>query len=423
MTLRHLIVQEIRHRPGIFALGAGLTLLATLAMAGSLLLLRGYDRETERLAAAASAETAIRMQELEDRIRVSMKGLGFNIHIFPEGQDLAEVYERGFAVKTMPEEYVDRLAGSDIVTVNHLLPSLTRRVNWEQAGGSVLLVGIRGEVPLRHRHPLAPLLEAVPAGHLVLGHSLHQRLGAGPGETTQFFGRAFTIHQIHEERGSADDLTVWMNLSEAQELLGMPGRISAILALECNCESADRIGEVRAELLRILPGTQIIEKQSQALARAEARLTAKTAAEAQLEALRDERARQRAAWTGFASVSIPLLALLALGGIGLLTVLNVRARWPEIAVLRAVGLSSRSLLTLFVGKALIAGLVGSLLGILLALLLPWAPWLNLNDNFRLLHPGELAAILFGAPLLAALAALPPAFIAAQQDPCNLLRHD
>jgi hypothetical protein len=352
-----------------------------------------------------------------------MQGLGFNIQIFPEDQDLAEVYERGSASKTMPEDYFDRLAASGIVTINHLLPILTRRITWEEAGRPVLLTGVREEVPSQQREAPAPLLEPVPPGTLVLGHTLHRQLDLAPGDITRFFGRSFTVRQAHEERGSADDLTVWMNLAEAQELLGLKGQISAILALEREGESLDRLGEVRAELHKILPGVQIIEKQVQARARAEAHLRAKEAAGTQLAALREERARQRNAWTRFASVVLPLVLLLAFGGIGLLTALNVRARWTEIALLRAVGLPSQKLLALFLGKALATGLAGCVAGLLLALLLPWAPWLRITDGFRLLNPFEFAGILLGIPLLSALAALPPAFIAAQQDPSELLRHD
>ena len=110
------------------------------------------------------AETARNMDGLEDAIRKSMKGLGFNIFIYPEGQDMAEVYSQGFASKTMPEEYVTTLANSEIVTVNHLLPRLTRKIKWPEQDRTVVLIGVRGEVPLAHKDPKKPLIEPVPAG-------------------------------------------------------------------------------------------------------------------------------------------------------------------------------------------------------------------------------------------------------------------
>ena len=99
------------------------------------------------------------MKVYEDSVRKTMKGLGFNIFIFPEGQELGEVYTQGFASKTMPESYTAKLAESKIVTVNHLLPSLTRKLKWPEKERTVILIGIRGEVPIAHRDPKKPLID------------------------------------------------------------------------------------------------------------------------------------------------------------------------------------------------------------------------------------------------------------------------
>ncbi|MDA7535622.1 hypothetical protein N9085_03060 [Akkermansiaceae bacterium] len=46
------------------------------------------------------------------------------------------------------------------------------------------------------------------------------------------------------------------HLDEAQEIFGLENQINAILALGCNCASIDRLGEIRAEILAILPDLQ-----------------------------------------------------------------------------------------------------------------------------------------------------------------------
>ena len=295
------------------------------------------------------AETARNMDGLEDAIRKSMKGLGFNIFIYPEGQDMAEVYSQGFASKTMPEEYVTTLANSEIVTVNHLLPRLTRKIKWPEQDRTVVLIGVRGEVPLAHKDPKKPLIEPVPAGKIV-GYELHKSLGLKTGDSIPIFGKKFSVLKGHSERGTADDITIWMNLAECQELLDQKGRINAILALECNCASIDRLGEIRAEISKILPGTKIIEKGSRALARAEARVKAKSTADreklpfsqqtdqrtnesARLEELQYSRERM-------ASVLIPLVAVLCIAVVGVLSFTNVRDRQSEIGIFRAMGVTA-----------------------------------------------------------------------------------
>jgi hypothetical protein len=426
MTLGRLIRQEIRHRPLSFALSALGVALAVLGVLGTLGLLRAYDRHSGELLVAQEKAMAEKMAKLEDDIRKTMKGLGFNIYIFPEGQELSEVYAEGFASKTMPESYVTTLAESGIVTINHLLPSLTRKLKWPEQQRTVLLVGIRGEVPLAHRNPKKPLVDPVEPGTVVLGAELHQSLGLKPGDSITFMGRRFTVAKCHPERGSRDDITIWMNLREAQELLGQPDRINAIQALECNCASVDRLGEIRADLQALLPGTRIVETKSTALARAEARQTAQMVARQQLAAKQAEREALRAARKRQAAVLLPLVTLLSMAWVGLLTWLNVRERRGEIGVLRAVGVKSRTVLGAFLGRALLAGTVGAALGIAGALALGAAGAKSLFYGYSLgalLNPGEWLLAVALAPVLAGLGAWLPSLHAAQRDPAVVLRAD
>jgi hypothetical protein len=54
-------------------------------------------------------------------------------------------------------------------------------------------------------------------------------------------GHEFKVSKTHRQRGTKDDITIWINLDVCQQLLGMDNRINSILALECNCGSVDRI--------------------------------------------------------------------------------------------------------------------------------------------------------------------------------------
>ena len=150
----------------------------------------------------------------------------------------------------MPESYVDKLANSDIVTVNHLLPSVTRRIAWPEQDRDVILVGTRGEVPIMHRGLKKPMLEAVAPGKIVVGYDIHKDLGLSEGDTLALMGREFTVSTLHPQRGSEDDVTMWIDLKQAQQMLGLENLIHAILALECEC-AGDRISVVRA-LMRLV---------------------------------------------------------------------------------------------------------------------------------------------------------------------------
>lgn len=150
----------------------------------------------------------------------------------------------------MLEEYVTRLANSRVVTVQHLLPSLQEKIKWPERERTILLVGTRGEVPIGRANPKKPIQDAVPPGEIVLGHELHRNMGLKTGDAVTLMGREFTVSETYGERGNKDDITAWIALSPAQEMLGKPGRINGILALECVC-AADSLAKVRAELQKI----------------------------------------------------------------------------------------------------------------------------------------------------------------------------
>ncbi len=426
MNALTLVWQEIGHRKLSFTLAVIAAAVAAATFLVTVALLRGTDLETGRLLDEKVKSTKREMDQLEDDIRVSMKGLGFNIHIFPEGQDLKEVYEQGYASKTMPEEYVMRLAKSDIVTVNHLLPTLTQVTDWPEYKRKIVLIGVRGEVPKAFGNPkLEPMLNPVAAGELVLGYELHNSLGLKTGDPVTLRGREFKINTCHGERGNKDDITVWMNLKEAQEMFNLEGRINAIEALECNCSTIDRLGEIRAELGKILPGTKIIEQQSKALARAETRNMAQATALQQIASMKTNRAHLKAQREALASLLIPLIGVICLAGIGLLVFLNTRERIYEVGLLLALGVPSSKILAVFLSKAVLGGLLGGLLGIglSLAVMTGGSAWFAGFPVDRLTSLKELALVLACMPLLAAAAAWLPSFAAAQYDPAEVLRND
>lgn len=422
MGVFQLILREIVHRRLNFALGI-LAVGATVYVAlGSWGMLVGHDRESEQSLALFDLETMENMKKLEDAIRKSMKGLGFNIFIYPEGQEMSEVYSQGFASKTMPEDYVMKLANSDIVTVNHLLPRLTRKIKWPEQERTVVLIGVRGEVPLAFKDPKKPLIDPVPEGELVMGYELHKGLGLEVGSRTTLMGKEFVVSKCHPERGTVDDITIWMNLGECQELLGQPGQINAILALECNCETLDRLAEVRAEISSILPGTHIIEKGSRALARAEARVKAKQTAKKQRELKEAHFAKERLAREKVFSVLVPSLVGLCLFVVGILSFLNVRDRQAEIGIFRAIGVSGGKILGVFLGRAWLVGFAGVVLGIV-ALVVAGGKFPGDAGILDLLGQRDFLKILVVVPILACGAAWLPSLSAANRDPAEVLRHD
>ncbi len=425
MTLLKIAGREFRFRALNSFLSVAAIALAVAILTSTVLLFRGYDADSERAITDKEEAVEARNAEMLDEYRKSTKGMGFNILILPKGQELADFYAEDFASKYMPEEYAQRLADEQVMSVRHLLPSLQQRIVWPEKRRTVHLMGVKGQVPLLHRNPRKPIVQPVPMGSAILGHELAADLGLASGDKITFKGRSFTVEQTHEARGNKDDLTIWINLAEAQDMLDKKGLINAILALECRCVTdgaLPNIGKIRAELARMLPETQVIEFMSQALTRAEARHEAVVAAKEALEQEEEHRAALREERERIAGILVPLVVIASALIIGFLTYGNTRDRRQEFGVLRAIGLRSSHLMVMLLEKALILGFLGALTGYVTAFLLSLALnrvffGLTVFDSTALYM---LIASLIGAPILTILASWVPVLSAVQQDPATAL---
>ena len=387
LTLLRLVLREIRFRIWGFLLATFAVASAAALLFGSEGLLRLEQQMTARYLdrRAKEAEHSIQLHEglvaaaganLQDAVRKQMLTLGFNILILPKDIDLAAMHMDGSITSTMPYSYAEKLANSNIVTINHLLPSVTKRVHWTEKEIDVIVNGTKGEIPIMHRALKQPLLDAVAPGQMVVGATIQQKLKLELGRSITLLGRAFTICKIQPERGSIDDMSLWIDLEAAQEMLGMQNLIHAILALECEC-SGDRISEIRREIAEILPGTQVMERYSLALTRAEARTESKRAAEnalvlakteglATLERERERRLELLQQQQSLNNTLGPIVIVSTCLIVAALAFHNFRQRKSEIGLMRALGLGSAGILGAFLGKAALVGALGGFFGVAIA---------------------------------------------------------
>jgi hypothetical protein len=433
MSIWRLVAREIGYRRLNFALAALAVLVAVGSVVAVLTLLKGHDVRAARIEQERSEKVGEVGAGLKDDARRLMLDLGYNVLILPAEQSLAEFYTSGGASKTMPIEYARTLADSQIVIVQHLLPSLHRRIDWPTIGEPIILIGTRGEVPRSHMDPKKPMLDAVAPGTSVVGCVLAEKANVDVGSKIQLLGREFTVTKVHERRGNEDDVTVWINLEEAQELLDQPGRINAILALSCLCADTS-LGSLTEQITGLLPDTQVIKLEREAAIRRATRAAAgKRAAEflavdeAGRESLASER-RTLAAWV------MPLVVVGCIVWVGLMALGNVRARRTEIGILRAMGVRSGQVVGMFLGRAVMVGLIGAVAGYVLgfAVAVVWDGRAAGGEGLlaggpagaaALFGPGLLVAALLLAPVLSAAASLAPALLAAQEDPAVILREE
>jgi len=432
MTISRLVVKEIIHRKLNFGLGLLSVAAAVGCLAGSLTLLRLHDARTQSILEQKRVETQEKMRALEDDVRKAMQKLGFNIVILPKDQNLSDWYADDYGAKYMPEEYLSRLEQSKIVTIEHLVPRLRQKVKWPETKWAVILVGTSEKCvnPALYAHELA--FEAVPRGKIVLGYEVQQGLGLNIGDRIRFMGIEFIVHKCHKELGTEDDMTVWVNLREAQELLDKRGLINEILAFECRSAWAD-LPKVRAEITRILPDTQVVEKASNVLAKIHAYVKVEDEGKAAIERERENMAQLRVTRTHFARILVSLVMVICVVWVALLAVGNVRGRRTEIGILRTLGFRSRQILYIFLSRAIIIGLVGGILGFLAGGFLGsnWAEPVGEGPRLAgtqsryewMFNFNLLGLAIFVAVAITVAASWIPAILAARQDPAVALREE
>ncbi len=420
MKISLLVIKEIKRRKLNFLLGLLSVVFAVASVTGALTMLNIHDINSDKLISTKEKETHERLAVLQDDYRKITKKLGFNLLILPEDQNLIDLYADDFAGKHMPESYVDSLANSRSVFIRHLLPSLTEKLMWPEKHRTIIITGIRGEIPFLHKNPKEPIMVAVPKGTMVLGYELHKSMQLKEGNQVKLKGQTFTIGKCNEARGNKDDITLWIDLDEAQQILNKEGLINAIQALKCHC-AGNSLAAVRAEVHSVLPGTQVIEKGSKVLMRAEARDRAAREALEAIEAEKKHRIDLRKEQENFASILAPSILFASAIWIAFLFIGNVRERKSEIGILRAVGVKEWKIMKLFLLKAIIIGLIGAFLGHFTGL----AAGSILGGQFtlKLFNIQLLMLTMVFAPILALMAAYVPATVAARQDPADVLREE
>lgn len=381
MLIIRMILKEIWHRKVNF-------LLAVLAVTTAVAFLVAFFTASK----ASERETA--------RLMLSM---GYNLHVIAGDADVGVFLLTGLADQTMPEAYVGKLAAQNSISYNHLLATLEGKMKWR--GVDVILTGLAPEVCPPGQQKQAIIFSVEP-GTAYVGHHVATALALQKGGTVDVNGKSLRVERCLAETGGLDDMRIQCSLRDAQEILGLPGRITQIKAVDCLCfAKGDPVTTLRKEIGSILPETQVL----------------------QVKSLANARAKQRQMIRNIFAVMLPFVIGACGVWIGVLAIMNVRDRRPEIGLLRALGYGTIRVMLLFLGKALLVGLLGAAAGFLLGteLGLRFGPRVFEITAQAMLRPESSLFVLAGilAPLFAMVASLVPTVIAVTYDPATTLREE
>jgi lipoprotein-releasing system permease protein len=271
------------------------------------------------------------------------------------------------------------------------------------------------------------------SGRVAIGSRLAQNLGIRVGDTITIInpsGRptpfGTTIRQLPYEVGAIfevgiytfDEKFVMLPLKDAQKLLLMGDSVAQI---EITVDDPDKVGEILSPVADKLTGKAVIADW-------------KTMNSALFEALQVERVAM--------FFALSFMVLVAAFNILSSLVMLVRAKTRDIAIMRTMGATRRSLLKIFVTTGTTVGAIGTIAGLLLGAIVLffrepivdfiafatgqeiWDPEVRFLSTLpSRTDPWEVFGIVMLALTMSFLATLYPALKAANTDPVQVLRYE
>jgi putative ABC transport system permease protein len=374
-----------------------------------------------------TALVAIRTVTVHSEMAVAreLDALGANVLILPKGVTLQDYYAADMHGETLPEEYVERLTLSRIEGVDNLSPKLCVAVDlagrpvtltgilprsefqakaaWQGAGIFARPIGCGAQTDIPLNQPADPtmlarkrVIETLGEQEALVGADVAARAGLKEGDTVELLGSKFSVLAVLPVTGTVDDARVFAHLHTVQALAGKGEVVNVIEVVGCCKQIAsglvDRITALLPEA-KIVTISQVVQTQQNVNRM-------------------------------MTNLSLVFLAvLLAVGAASMASALyaNVSERRREIGTLMALGATPGLVLRLFLGKALVLGIVGGMGGYLAGSAVAW--WLGPSLASVAVRPLPSLALSATAIAVAVslLASLLPAWRAAQLDPCVCFR--
>ncbi|MFH1336428.1 MAG: FtsX-like permease family protein [Candidatus Zixiibacteriota bacterium] len=309
----------------------------------------------------------------EKAIAIQLDNLGANILVLPQTTTIDNYFAADINAPEMPEEYVERIASSSIQGVDNMSPKLSARMNigehsfvltgilpknelaskpiWQTSGfadpglqaacdpNNIMNTSRGYEDPKLQRKVIDSLGEY----ECITGSDVASKLNLKEGSPLEIKGTELKVSSILPQTGTVDDGRIFVHLRTAQKILGKKGVINAIEIMGCcSAISEGLLGNLR----NILPDTKITT----------------------INHIVQTQVKTNNTMAKFSVIFLIIIILVGGISIGNYMWSNVEERKKEIGSLLAMGASPQNIYYIFIGKALILGVVGGVAGYLLGTL-------------------------------------------------------
>src|SRR3989339_1468588 len=359
----------------------------------------------------------------EKAVALEMDSLGANVLVLPKSSTLQDYYAADMQGDTIPEEYVTRMAMSDLAGLDNLSPKLSMPIElqgktftltgilpksefqakaaWGGAGifsrpvgcgASVGMMGSEDKKTLARKR----VIDTLEDNEVLVGADVAAKLGLKEADKVDVLGKTFSVTAVLPQTGTVDDSRIFAHLHVVQDLSKKGPVINAIEVIGC-CQEISK-GLVN-KINQLLPDAKVV--------------TITQIADAQIKINRM-----------MSNLSLMFLVIIVfVGGASIANYMyaNVFERRREIGTLMALGANSGLVLRIFLLKALILGVAGGIGGYVIGTILAVILGPRLAGVIVLPMP-MLALLAVGVSVaLALVASYFPARRAGRLEPCAMLQ--
>lgn len=355
----------------------------------------------------------------ENSVSEQLKSLGANIMILPKSMNIQNYYDADLNGETIPQEYVDALAGSELSGIENFSPKLASKITL--SGKEFILTGILPVNEIKSKQswegkgifsnpakcgittPVTQetqvrrnVIENLGADEALIGFDVATTQNLAPNQEIIVSDKKFKILSVLPMTGTIDDTRIFVNLKTAQDMTGNQGRISAIEVVGC-CQEISK-GLIN-DINKLVPDAKVIT----------------------ITQIVDTQIKMNKTMSDLSLLLLVLIMLIGGATIANYMFTNVYQRRKELGTLLAMGASSTMILSMLLAKALILGVFGGLAGYIVgsAISMVVGPSITGSAVTPMWDLGLLALLI--AIIMSMLASLIPAYKASSVDPNIILQ--
>jgi putative ABC transport system permease protein len=355
-----------------------------------------------------------------------MEALGANVLLLPQAVSLQDYYAADAHGATLPEEYAAQLALANLEGVQRISPKLSvpvelgkRRITltgilpqsefealaaWQSvqvfsnkhAGCKKQAAMVAAGRPESENLAKGRFVQQMRETELYVGADVAAAAGVTSGDCITLFGMPFVVSAVIPATGTVDDGRVFAHLHTVQQLAGK-GEIVNVIEIVACCE--DAAGGLIGELRDMFPDAKVVT----------------------ITQVVDTQVAVNRLMTRLSYLFFGILLVVGIASIAGTMFANVTERRREIGTLMALGATPSLILRLFLGKALVVGLAGGVLGYLSGTLLAVGAGPSWAGIAVRPLPSLAAVAVILAGMVALIASYLPARRAALVDPCLCFR--